>query len=67
MVDRSRDPFELDEGKSHESHLVASWVALALVLVCVGHLVVLHMLKKHHRPIKPLAAAQVLQPARGAA
>jgi hypothetical protein len=48
MVDRLRDPF--DEGPE-ESHRFTTCLALAIVLVCVGHFVVLHMLKKHHRPI----------------
>ena len=66
MVDRPRDPRDEGTEESHESHWVTSWVALALVLACVGHFVVLHLVK-HHRPIKPPAAAQASHLARGAA
>jgi hypothetical protein len=48
MVDRPRDL--RDEGPE-EPRWFATWLALSIVLICVAHFVVLHMLKKHHRPI----------------
>jgi hypothetical protein len=44
-VDRPRDLPDEGPGESHESRRLATWLALAFVQICVGHLVVLHCLR----------------------